>query len=117
MLKKRFHKKLYKKIKKLQDHSEDKFSPITFNSSIFHRGLLEKRSQGKSSKSDTPGQLCDWACLCWLAGRVGWHRIMLISEEKERRLARSLNRVSGPAARRKRQVVPCPAAAPGTGVK
>lgn len=29
---------MIEEIKKLQDHSEDKFSPITFNSSIFRGG-------------------------------------------------------------------------------
>lgn len=42
---------------------------------------------------------------------------MLIPREKERRLAWSLNRVSGPAVQRKRHVAPRPATAPGTGVK
>lgn len=45
-----------------------------------------------------------WLGVPVLAGRVGRHRIMLTPREKERRLARSLNRVSGPAARRKRHV-------------
>jgi len=46
-----------------------------------------------------------WLGVPVLAGRVGRHRIMLIPREKERWLARSLNRVSGPAARRKRHVL------------
>lgn len=49
------------------------------------------------------------------AGRVGWHRIMLIL--RERWLVGSLNRVLEPAARRKRRVALRPAAASGTGVK
>lgn len=96
--------------------SEDKLLLITFNSSI-SREVGDEGTREVFEIGHTWAVICDWACLCWLAGRVGRHRIMLILREKERRLAWSLNRVSGPAVQRKRHVAPRPAAAPGTGVK
>lgn len=74
-----------------QDHSVYFRGQILANNFQFvyiSRGVAGEDTREKSSKSGTPGQLCDWACLCWLAGRVGRHRIMLIPP-RERETTRS----------------------------
>lgn len=58
---------------------------IPVNDFLIRLSFTERQEKGacrkKSTKSSTPGQLCDWACLCWLCWlsvRVGRRRIILI---------------------------------------